>query len=187
MTASPSHAPATAPPARLVALILFQALCTVVFAFDVFGDLGAAGIGGLLDRHLMPELGATVGLVIAILFEVRVLMRLLRQQAIQAQALGVASGALSQVIAGYFRAWNLTPAEEDVAAFTIKGYSIAEIAAFRGSAEGTIKTHLNAIYRKAGVAGRAQLVSVLIEDLMRAPLIDAPPSAAVGDKPRIGA
>lgn len=187
MTASPSHAPATAPPARLVALILFQALCTVVFAFDVFGDLGAAGIGGLLDRHLLPELGATIGLVVAILFEVRVLMRLLRQQAIQAQALGVASGAPAQVIEGHFRAWNLTPAEQDVAAFTIKGYSIAEIAAFRGSAEGTIKTHLNAIYRKAGVAGRGQLVSILIEDLMRAPLIEAPPTVAIGDKPRIGA
>lgn len=176
MTETPRPPSAIAPPVGLVALILFQALCTVVFAFDVFGDLGAAGPGGLADRHLLPELGATIGLVVAILFEVRVLMRLLRQQAIQAQALGVASGALAQVIEGYFRAWNLTPAEEDVAAFTIKGYSIAEIAVFRGSAEGTIKTHLNAIYRKAGVAGRAQLVSILVEDLLRAPLAGTSPA-----------
>ena len=45
------------------------------------------------------------------------------------------------------------------------------IAELRGSAEGTIKTHLNAIYRKSGVSGRAQLVSVLVEDLLHAPLL----------------
>ena len=44
-------------------------------------------------------------------------------------------------------------------------------AKLRGSAEGTIKTHLNAIYRKSGVTGRAQLVSILIEDLMRGTLV----------------
>ena len=54
----------------------------------------------------------------------------------------------------------------------MKGCSIADIAQMRGSAEGTVKTHLNAIYRKAGVQGRGQLVSVLIEDLMNAPLVE---------------
>ena len=161
-------------PWPLVALILFQSLCTLVFGLDILGDIRGEGVAGLLDPHLLPEFGAFVGLVIAIVFEVRILQRLLRRAAAQAQALGVASGALAEVIEGYFRAWNLTPAEEDVATFTIKGYSIAEIAAFRQSAEGTVKTHLNAIYRKAGIAGRAQLVSLLIEDLMRAPLIGPP-------------
>lgn len=172
-------------PWPLVALILFQALCTLVFGLDILGDLQGQGIAGLLDPHLLPEFGAFVGLVIAILFEVRILRQLLRRAAVQAQALGVASGALAEVIEGYFLAWNLTPAEQDVATFTIKGYSIAEIASFRKSAEGTVKTHLNAIYRKAGIAGRAQLVSILVEDLMRAPLIDT--AAPVGNKPRIGA
>ncbi|MBC7740336.1 MAG: helix-turn-helix transcriptional regulator [Candidatus Saccharibacteria bacterium] len=73
--------------------------------------------------------------------------------------------------ADLFRGWHLTPTEQDVASFTIKGCSIAEIARLRGSAEGTIKTHLNAIYRKSGVTGRAQLVSVLVEDLLQTPLI----------------
>jgi DNA-binding CsgD family transcriptional regulator len=51
--------------------------------------------------------------------------------------------------------------------------SISEIAVLRGSREGTIKAHLNAIYRKAGVSGRSQLVSLLVEDLMQEPLIPA--------------
>lgn len=172
-------------PWPLVALILFQALCTLVFGLDILDDLRGLGLPGLLDPHLMPELGAFTGLVIAIAFEVRILRQLLRRAAVQAQALGVAAGALAEVIEGHFRAWNLTPAEQDVATFTIKGYSIAEIAAYRNSAEGTVKTHLNAIYRKARIAGRAQLVSLLVEDLMRAPLIE-PDQRAIGDKSRTG-
>jgi len=41
----------------------------------------------------------------------------------------------------------------------------------RGSAEGTVKSQLNAIYRKAGVGNRGELLSLLIEELMdrRAP------------------
>ena len=34
---------------------------------------------------------------------------------------------------GYFADWGLTPSEADIATFTIKGYSIAEIAGLRGS------------------------------------------------------
>ena len=83
----------------------------------------------------------------------------------------MAAGALAELMEDYFRQWALTPSEADVAAFTIKGYSIAEIATLRGSAEGTVKTHLNAIYRKAGVQGRGQLVSLLIEDLLNGPLV----------------
>ena len=44
--------------------------------------------------------------------------------------------------------------------------SIAEIAALRETKDGTIKAQSNAIYRKSGVAGRAQLVSLFIEELM---------------------
>jgi len=36
----------------------------------------------------------------------------------------------------------------------------------RNTAEGTVKAQTNAIYRKAGVSGRPQLLSLFIEDLM---------------------
>ena len=121
---------------------------------------------------LMPEIAATVGLLIGILFETRLLLALLQRQANMTRSLSVAAGALSQIMETYFDDWALTPSERDVAAFTIKGFSIAEIAKLRQSAEGTVKTHLNAIYRKAEVTGRAQLVSLLVDDLMRAPLLD---------------
>ena len=159
---------------QLVGLIMFQILTTVFFLVDITRDMVAAGAASLTNLQLLPELGAVIGLAIGIVVETRVLMGLLRRQAQMARDLGVAAGALNDLMEDYFRSWSLTPSEQDVAAFTIKGYSIAEIAGFRKSAEGTVKTHLNAIYRKAGVAGRAQLVSLLVEDLLRTPLIGVP-------------
>lgn len=137
-------------PTSLVALIVFQTLCSAFFVFDVIEDLSR---GEVPLFHMLPEVGATIGLFIGIAFEVRSLLALLRRQAHMEKSLGVAAGALSDLMEDYFRQWVLTPSEADVAAFTIKGYSIAEIATLRGSAEGTVKTHLNAIYRKAGVQG----------------------------------
>lgn len=152
----------------ILALIAFQLLCSAFFVVDVIEDFRE---GGVQWWHMLPELAATAGLFLGIVFEVRALMALLRRQAIMEKSLGVAAGALAELMEDYFRQWGLTPSEADVAAFTIKGCSIAEIAQMRGSAEGTVKTHLNAIYRKAGVQGRGQLVSVLIEDLLNAPLL----------------
>ena len=69
--------------------------------------------------------------------------------------------------AGWFIEWALTPAERDVALFAIKGMSTSEIATLRATSEGTVKAQTNAIYRKAGVSGRPQLLSLFIDDLMR--------------------
>jgi DNA-binding CsgD family transcriptional regulator len=165
---------------RLTLLIIFQAVCTLFFVLDISTDMKSLGIASLTDVHYLPELGATLGLVLGMGFELRVLLQLMRRQAQLEQGMSVAAGALADVIEGYYRDWGLTASEQDVAGFTIKGYSIAEIATLRGSAPGTVKTHLNSIYRKAGVAGRGQLVSLLVEDLFRAPLV-APPDIAAKD------
>ena len=69
-----------------------------------------------------------------------------------------------------FADWGLTPAEKDVALFSIKGLSTADIANLRNTSEGTVKAQTNAIYRKAGVSGRPQLLSLFIDELMTDPL-----------------
>jgi len=156
----------------LIALIGVQSFCALFFLKDVIEDLMVIGVVVLGNWHLVLEGVATVALVIAIILELQLLLRLMRRQSRVEKALSAASGALGELVDEYFEEWGLTPSEEDVAAFTLKGYAIAEIAEFRGSREGTIKAHLNAIYRKAGVSGRGQLVSILIEDLMRGALVD---------------
>ncbi|MDH3264745.1 MAG: helix-turn-helix transcriptional regulator [Paracoccaceae bacterium] len=167
----------------LTALIVVQMLCAAFFILDIGHDLIALGLQAVFDWHLGAELLASVGLVAGIAVEAVILRRMLARAARAERAMGIAQGALSELMERYFRDWELTPAEEDVAAFTLKGFSIAEIAGFRGSADGTVKTHLNAIYRKAGVAGRGQFVSLLIEDLMRNPLVEAPEPGAEPTQP----
>jgi DNA-binding CsgD family transcriptional regulator len=155
--------------AGLAALIVVQAGCNFVFFMDVLGDYRDAGH---FTGHLNIELFANLGLVAAIVVEARVLWTLLRRQAIADRAISVARGAMAQLMSDQFSSWGLTAAEADVAGFTIKGFSIAETAGLRGSSEATVKSQLNALYRKAGVSGRAQLVSVFVEDLFNGPLED---------------
>ncbi len=160
----------------LTLLVLFQLVCLGFFLTDVVEDMGGSGWAGLWNAHMLPELAAIAGMMLGLAFQGRYLMNLLRRQSHLERGLGVAAGQLALLMEDYFRQWKLTASEQDVATFTIKGYTIAEIAELRGSAEATVKTHLNAIYRKSGVSGRGQLVSILIEDLMRAPLVaDAAP------------
>jgi DNA-binding CsgD family transcriptional regulator len=97
------------------------------------------------------------------------LLRTIRQYRVLELRVQRASGLFTELLDERFGQWGLTPSERDVAWFALKGMSTAEIAALRGTSEGTVKAQSNAIYRKAGVNGRAQLLSLFIEDLMEAP------------------
>ncbi len=162
----------------LVGLIAFQAMCTLFFTIDVLSDMENVGLSSFTDLHLLPEMGATLGLIFAILFEFYILRQLAHRQATLEKGMSIAAGELAVVMENYFASWGLTASEQDVASFTIKGYSISEVSSLRNCAEGTVKTHLNAIYRKSGTNGRGQLVSLLIEDLLRGPLADNTNTAA---------
>ena len=155
----------------LIALIVLQGFCAAYFVLDVIRDAIEAG---RFEFHLGIELFANLGLVAGVVVEVVVLRNLLAREARTAEALSVAQGAMAELMRSRFADWGLTPSEADVAGFTVKGFSIAEVAGLRGSSEATVKTHLNAVYRKAGVAGRAQLVSVFVEELFAGPLDGGP-------------
>lgn len=163
----------------IVALIVFQSLCAGFFTADALADLTDTSQAHTAWYQSI-ETAASLGLIIAVIFEVAYLVGLWRRQAAMARGLQLASGALYQVMQGYFRSWHLTAAERDVAIFVFKGCSIAEIAGLRGSAEGTIKAHLNRIYRKAEVSNRSELQSLLIEDLMHQPLTGGAALAPAG-------
>ncbi len=65
-----------------------------------------------------------------------------------------------------FADWKLTPAESAVAALILKGFSLAEIADFRGTSERTIRDQAASIYRKAKVKNRIELTAYFVEDLL---------------------
>jgi DNA-binding NarL/FixJ family response regulator len=156
-------------PATLWALLAVQALCAVFFVFDAGVD--ALGIGGapLARGTQLFEYALSLALVGGIALTVICLREMLARQAALRRQVAVASGAFEDLLQSHFRQWDLTPSEEDVARLAIKGLSVAEMAAVRGSSEGTIKAHSAAVYRKAGVSGRLQLISLFIEELMADP------------------
>jgi DNA-binding CsgD family transcriptional regulator len=62
--------------------------------------------------------------------------------------------------------WQLTPAERETALLLLKGYGHKEIAVLCGRSDRTVRQHAVAVYRKSGLAGRAELAAFFLEDLL---------------------
>lgn len=155
----------------LVALFMVQALCALFFVSDIaMSVLGIYPVPLSWSSREILEIGAAIGLVLGLIFGALALRRSLRQLDTARARLRRASSAFMDIMAEHFAEWGLTPAERDVALFSIKGLSTQDIAALRNTSEGTVKAQTNAIYRKAGVSGRPQLLSLFIEDLMGEPI-----------------
>ena len=154
---------------RFVALILcVQAVCAYVFVADILSSLLGIRSHPISWRaRELIEIGAAIGLIIGLVLGALTLRQAMRDQRRAEEGLRRASAVFMDVLEERFAEWGLTPAERDVALFAIKGLSTAEIAALRSTSEGTVKAQTNAIYRKAAVTGRPQLLSLFIEDLMR--------------------
>ena len=73
---------------------------------------------------------------------------------------------LGRAIDAQFDAWQLTPAEREVALMLLKGYGHKQIAALTGRSERTARQHAGAVYEKAGLGGRAELAAFFLQDLM---------------------
>ena len=157
-------------PTLVIVLVVVQVVCAGVFLADVVSDVGELQ-GSWWP--MLPEALASIALLLGIAFEVIYLKQLLQRKASLENSVKLASSSLQTVIESHFDAWNLTPAERDVAALMVKGLSISEIANVRGSAEGTIKAHLNAIYRKSDARNRAEVLSHIMDTLIDKPLLSS--------------
>lgn len=73
---------------------------------------------------------------------------------------------LGEAIHHQLEQWRLTASEKDIALFLIKGLSLKEIAQIRDTSERTVRQQTIALYRKAGLAGRAELAAYFLEDLL---------------------
>lgn len=168
-------------------LLLIQLVCAFFFVGQTlmtYLDIQHSPISWELHEFL--EVGAALGLVFGAVLGGIVLRRSMRRQKRAEEQLRQVSGAFMELMQARFVDWGLTSAERDVALFAIKGLSTQEIASLRGTAGGTVKAQTNAIYRKAGVTGRSQLLSLFIEDLMDEGML---PGLAAGtaDDPQIEA
>ncbi len=154
-------------PWLLRVVFAIQLICALFFIGELVVDLSGQRAKPL-DWHLreLMEVGAMLGLLLGSLLGAVALGRSrVRQSRIEDQ-LRAASGAFADLLEERFSDWGLTPAERDVAWFAVKGMSTQEIAALRTTSEGTVKAQSNAIYRKANVSGRYQLLSLFVDELM---------------------
>ncbi len=153
----------------ILAVLCIQILCAFFFVTNILSSvLGFAPIDWQVSEYI--ELGAALGLILGVGLGALALRRTQVRNARVENQLRVASGAFMELLEERFEIWGLTAAERDVALFAIKGVSTADIARMRGTSEGTVKAQTNAIYRKAGVSGRPQLLSLFIDDLMAGPV-----------------
>ena len=72
---------------------------------------------------------------------------------------------LASAIDRQFDAWQLTPAEREVALLLLKGYSHKHVAADTGRSERTVRQHATSVYEKAGLGSRAELAAFFLDAL----------------------
>ena len=163
----------------LAPAILFT-ITALIFGADLLADF----LNGSDLLHLSTEgAGMVIGLAGAVVF----LRRWTREWAEATRAVRRLSGeaqrwqheaerwraetrhilaGLSEAIDRLLSDWGLTPAEAEVALLLLKGLSLKEVAAVRGTSERTARDQARAVYRKGGLSGRAELQGFFLEDLL---------------------
>ncbi|MEX3007463.1 helix-turn-helix transcriptional regulator [Hoeflea sp. TYP-13] len=147
-------------------LFALQAFCTLFLLGEVIGDLIGWENKAAEDLTHFIEFSVILLLLTGLVSTGSRITRIMSRQNRMLRQLKINSGAFMRLVEDYFDEWGLTPSERDVALLSLKGLLISDIARLRNTSQGTIKAQCNAIYKKAGVNGRPQLLSVFIEDLL---------------------
>jgi DNA-binding CsgD family transcriptional regulator len=159
----------------MAVVVGLQVLGALFFSYDILGPtLGLRNAPLSWQMHELIEIGAAAGLAVGSVFGFMMLRRSDARRREAEDKLAALSQGFHELLEQRFAEWGLTPAEHDVAFFVMKGFTTLEIASLRNTSEGTVKAQTNAIYRKADVVGRAQLVSLFIEDLIDGEVLPEP-------------
>lgn len=150
----------------LPALFLLQFFCVLFLLADAVADVFKLDDLGFIKDSDGFEYAVVIALIMSMAATGYQMRRVLTRNKYVEQQLMAASGAFCELLELHFENWNLTASEREVALLAIKGFGIAEIADLRKTKDGTIKAQLNAIYKKADVNGRPQLISLFVEELM---------------------
>lgn len=154
-------------PSVIWALVVVQLACGSYFLWEVMASvLGLSTFSLRWQTREFVEIGASLGLVLGAVLGIQLALLASRETQRAANAQRLTSGEFSALVQDYFDDLGLTRAETETAWLLLKGYSMSQIARSRTTAIGNVKTHCTAIYRKAGVKGKSQLFSVLIEELL---------------------
>ncbi len=163
---------------RYVALGLFGAIAGLIVVDLVEDHFAGSSIGHIaFEGSILGFALLGVGLLWAQLVRTRRRAGLLHRQLSfaradsehwRAEARDILAG-LAAAIDTQFQRWALSPAEREVALLLLKGLPLREIAALRHTSERTVRQQSLAVYKRAGVAGRAELSAFFLEDLLLPP------------------
>ncbi len=161
--------------------LVVQVLCALFFIVELATEvLGLRHWALSWNIREALQVAASLGLILGAVSGLVLWRQTVRRMRDVERQVRAASGAFFEVMDQCFAEWGLTPSEREVALFAVRGYSNAEIAQTRGKSEATIKTQMNAVFRKAGVTGRAQLISQFVDVLIQTGPQAAPQARAVG-------
>ena len=73
---------------------------------------------------------------------------------------------LGEAIDRQFERWQLTSAEREVGLLMLKGLSHREVSEIRQTSDATVRQQAVMVYRKSGLANRAELSAFFLEDLL---------------------
>ena len=150
----------------LVVAFAVLLVCQGFMVVDVLADIFYIDLYIPWMDHSTIELIAVIAMTVSLFVLGWVLLDHIRQNRRYRETLRSASGAFLKTISRKFDEWGLSESEREIALLLIKGLSINEIAQVRNTRPGTIKSQSNAIYRKAGLRGRSELVAYFVEDLL---------------------
>ena len=157
-------------PLKLILLwtvVAIQGVSAVVFVWELWTEV--LGLRTFQISWFIIEIiqiTASIGLVLGLIVTSLFLRASLSEMNEMRRHIDVASGNFQSHVEYYFRKWDLSHSEAAVATYAMKGFSNAEIADLRGTSSSTVKTQMQAIFRKSDLANRQQLISFLVGELL---------------------
>ncbi|MFN7225401.1 MAG: helix-turn-helix transcriptional regulator, partial [Paracoccaceae bacterium] len=152
-------------------IVVIQFICSLVLVVDVGGEIHGTfmddePISPFMLFHLWIEGIATILMGVAFVLSYRQLRFHRSALADAKDRIEAVRGDFAELVGARFREWGLSPAEYEIALLTVKGLRIAEIAQMRDSRESTVKSHLSAIFKKASVASRTELLAKFVDEFL---------------------
>lgn len=116
--------------------------------------------------HLVFELAAVGGLSFGVFLSMSYTKLLQKKASQDMKTIQAFTGQFDEITHRQFEKWGLTDAERDVAQFTLKGLSWAEIADLRQTSVGTVKAQTNAIFNKSNLRSRTDFLGFFLEEFL---------------------
>lgn len=150
---------------------VMQMTCVTFFTLDVAYDMSEMAQTGTMPEaaevlHMGFE-SLAVGFLVFSLWMGLDYERALRSLGDDKDStLSALRACFDDLINARFDQWSLSQAERDVALLAFRGLRISEIAALRGTREGTVKAQMSSVFHKAGVTTRAEFLALFMDEFL---------------------